>query len=162
MLETCRVDANENQLQSNQVIHSADWERFVDDLGKLITEEQTPKRLLLARSKIYELLTCCIPPELIIQVLLCSRCPHCCAAMTWPCLMMLLAVAFFRSQKLTVVLLKRLDDEIKHEVVQWAAFYVCNVQWLVCSPCPTNTHTHTHTNILPPALSLSILALFLS
>ena len=68
MLETCRVDANGPQLQANQPVHPADWERFVDDLGRLITEEQSPQRLLLARSKLYELLTCCIPPELIVRV----------------------------------------------------------------------------------------------
>lgn len=70
----------------------ADWERFVDDMGRIILEEQSPSRLLLVRGKIYELLTNCIPPEIVLKTLL-------------------------------DVLLRRLDDQLKHQVVRWAAHY---------------------------------------
>jgi replication factor C subunit 3/5 len=48
--------------------------------------------LLLARGKVYELLTNCIPPDVIMR-------------------------AIVRS------LLRRVDDELRHEVVHWAAYY---------------------------------------
>ena len=70
----------------------ADWEQFIDNMGKSICEEQSPQRLLRIRSNLYELLTNVIPPDVIMK-------------------------------KLTEVLLRRVDDEIKHEIVQEAAFY---------------------------------------
>jgi len=70
----------------------ADWERFVDEMGRLIIEEQSPQRLLLVRSKFYELLTNCIPPEIVLKTL-------------------------------TEVVLRRCDDQLKHQVVRWAAHY---------------------------------------
>jgi len=69
-----------------------DWERFIQDLARSICEEQSPKRLLLARSKVYELLTNCIPPEVVIRTL----------------------VEKLRSH---------VDNQIKFEVAQWAAYY---------------------------------------
>lgn len=70
----------------------ADWEQFIDNMGKSICEEQSPQRLLRIRANLYELLTQCIPPEVIMK-------------------------------NLTEVLLRRVDDQIKHEIVQQAAFY---------------------------------------
>src|SRR4051794_36925297 len=35
----------------------ADWEQFIDQMGKSICEEQSPQRLLRIRAKLYELLT---------------------------------------------------------------------------------------------------------
>lgn len=94
-LEACRVDSR--PLKPDQRVRIADWERFIDDLARSITEEQSPSRLLLARGKLYELLTNCIPPETVIKTL-------------------------------TMVLLRRLDDQLKHEVVFWAAHYEHRLQ----------------------------------
>jgi replication factor C subunit 3/5 len=47
----------------------ADWENFIDFVGKLIFEEQSPERLLIVRSKLYELLTNCIPPSVVLKCL---------------------------------------------------------------------------------------------
>ena len=46
----------------------ADWENFIDHIGRLIVQEQSPERLLLVRSKLYELLVNCIPPDIIMKV----------------------------------------------------------------------------------------------
>lgn len=46
-----------------------DWEEFIVLLAKEIAEEQSPKRLLAVRAKLYELLSHCIPPEVIFKVL---------------------------------------------------------------------------------------------
>jgi hypothetical protein len=46
-----------------------DWEEYIIQVAKEITEEQSPKRLLLVRSRLYELLSHCIPPEIILKVI---------------------------------------------------------------------------------------------
>jgi len=74
------------------VVRRADWENFIDHVAKLIIQEQTPDRLLLVRSKLYELLTNCIPPDVVLRTLV-------------------------------AVLLRRVDDQIKTEIVHWAAYY---------------------------------------
>ena len=74
------------------VARRADWENFIDHVAKLIIQEQTPDRLLLVRSKLYELLTNCIPPDVVLRTLV-------------------------------SVLLRRVDDQIKTEIVHWAAYY---------------------------------------
>jgi len=90
MLEACKAD--KYPFTSDQKVRVADWERFIDELGRIICEEQSPARLLLARNKMYELLGNCIPPDVIMRTL-------------------------------TNVLLKRVDDLLKHETVKWAAYY---------------------------------------
>jgi replication factor C subunit 3/5 len=50
-----------------------------------VLREQTPKQLYVVRGKLYELLTNCIPPEVIFRTL-------------------------------TVELLRKLDDELRHKV----------------------------------------------
>eukprot|EP00808_Paulinella_micropora_P001931 g55283.t1 len=90
IFEACKVE--HYPFAQGQRPRLADWERFVDELGKVICEEQSPARLLLARTKMYELLANCIPPDVIIKAL-------------------------------TKALLKRVDDQLRHELVRWAAFY---------------------------------------
>jgi len=95
MLEGCKVE--QYPLDDDQPVRAADWEQFLYSIGQSIVEEQSPQRLLMARTKMYELLTKCVPPETIIR-------------------------------GLTRVVLARLDDSLKHEVVQWAAFYEHRMQ----------------------------------
>ncbi|XP_050716217.1 replication factor C subunit 3-like [Eriocheir sinensis] len=47
-----------------------DWEVYLRDTAAKIVEEQSPKRLLEVRERIYELLTHCIPSEIIFKGLL--------------------------------------------------------------------------------------------
>eukprot|EP00624_Nannochloropsis_granulata_P006571 evm.model.NODE_49416_length_6225_cov_23.907631.1 len=75
----------------------ADWEEYIGKLATMLIEEQSPPRLVLARDMLYELLTNCIPPDVILKTLLRE-------------------------------LLPKLDDQLKHEVVYWAAFYEHRVQ----------------------------------
>ena len=67
MLEACKVQ--QYPMAPNQVVNIADWERFIASIANDICKEQTPKSLLSVRSKLYELLTNCIPSDLIIKEL---------------------------------------------------------------------------------------------
>jgi replication factor C subunit 3/5 len=62
-------------------------------------EEQSPKRILQVRTKIYSLMTNCIPPELILKV--CQTC----------------VLTFFK--KLSKHLMN-LDLELQHQVAHWS------------------------------------------
>ena len=75
----------------------ADWEDYISKLANQLVQEQSPQQLVLAREMLYELLTNCIPPDVILKVLVRE-------------------------------LLTKLDDQLKHEVVYWAAFYEHRVQ----------------------------------
>ncbi|KAG7161969.1 Replication factor C subunit 3-like [Homarus americanus] len=55
---------------AQQAISSPDWEIFLQQTATKIMEEQSPNRLLVVRERIYELLTHCIPPEVIFKGLL--------------------------------------------------------------------------------------------
>jgi replication factor C subunit 3/5 len=69
----------------------------VQEIAHDMVSEQTPKRLLQVRGKLYELLGNCIPAELIMRTLI-------------------------------MELLKKLDDELKVKVVEYAAFYEHRLQ----------------------------------
>jgi len=90
MVEACKV--KQSALSEDQEVEAPDWERFVGMIAANILEEQTPQRLLQIRAQVYELLSACIPPEMVMQ-------------------------------RLTVELLKKLDDSLKPEVLLQAAFY---------------------------------------
>ncbi|RLN15234.1 hypothetical protein BBJ28_00008217 [Nothophytophthora sp. Chile5] len=85
MLETCRQ------------IQLPAWEDYVCTLAKVVLQEQSPAGLLKAREMIYELLSNCVPSEVILKVL-CRE------------------------------LMARLDDDLKHELVHWAAYYEHRMQ----------------------------------
>jgi replication factor C subunit 3/5 len=69
-----------------------DWELYIAKLAREILQEQSPSKLIAARDMFYELLSNCIPGDVIMQTL-CRE------------------------------LMKSLDDELKHEVAYWAAYY---------------------------------------
>lgn len=49
-------------------IQFPDWEIFLRETAKAIISEQSPQRLLDVRQRLYELLSHCIPPDVIIKV----------------------------------------------------------------------------------------------
>jgi len=66
------LEASKNQqypFKDDQDIALPDWERFLADIAKDILEEQSPKRVLDVRDKLYILLTNCIPAEVIMKKL---------------------------------------------------------------------------------------------
>lgn len=65
MCQTCWV--HQQIFSPNQEIMEPDWEIYLRETANLIVSEQTPARLLEVRQRIYELLTRCIPPGLIMK-----------------------------------------------------------------------------------------------
>ena len=53
-------------------IAKPDWESYCQQIADLVVAEQSPARLLEVRAKLYELLSHCIPPTVILKV-----CPAC-------------------------------------------------------------------------------------
>mmetsp|Transcript_10499 Transcript_10499/g.20276 ORF Transcript_10499/g.20276 Transcript_10499/m.20276 type:complete len:387 (+) Transcript_10499:143-1303(+) len=95
MLESCYVTARDSSgkiLKADHPIPETDWERYISTLATDILNEQSPKRLMAVREKLYELLINCIPAQVILKTLV-------------------------------MILIRSLDDEMKGEVVRWAAFY---------------------------------------
>ncbi|CAM9527852.1 unnamed protein product [Ascophyllum nodosum] len=67
MLEACRVQ--QYPFTAEQDVQLTDWENYIAQLAREITTEQSPRRLLEAREKLYELLTNCIPADVILKTL---------------------------------------------------------------------------------------------
>ncbi|EMR08935.1 hypothetical protein PNEG_02716 [Pneumocystis murina B123] len=67
MLEA--VYAKNSYLTEDLTIPMPDWEIYISQIADSIIQEQTPSRILQVRGKLYELITHCIPPSLILEVL---------------------------------------------------------------------------------------------
>lgn len=91
MLEACHVQQRDG-LTADQPVTKTDWEMYIHQLARDITQEQSPAKLMGAREKLYELLVNCIPADVILKTLV---------------------------KELT----KNLDDSLKAELYEWAAFY---------------------------------------
>ncbi|XP_046743005.1 replication factor C subunit 3 isoform X1 [Diprion similis] len=68
MLEACKVQ--QYPFTANQNIAELDWQVYIQNTAKLIIAEQSPKKLLEVRGRLYDLLTHCIPCDLIFKGLL--------------------------------------------------------------------------------------------
>lgn len=53
---------------AKQEIVEPDWEIYLRETGQKMVSEQSPKALMEVRGRIYELLSHCIAPEMIIKV----------------------------------------------------------------------------------------------
>ncbi|XP_073197851.1 replication factor C subunit 3 isoform X2 [Lepidochelys kempii] len=75
MCEACRVQ--QYPFTSDQDIPETDWEIYLRETANAIVSQQTPQRLLEVRGRLYELLTHCIPPEIIMKGLLLELLNNC-------------------------------------------------------------------------------------
>lgn len=75
MCEACRVQ--QYPFSADQDIPETDWEVYVKETANSIVSQQTPQRLLEVRGRLYELLTHCIPPEIIMKSLLSELLNNC-------------------------------------------------------------------------------------
>jgi replication factor C subunit 3/5 len=53
--------------KADQAVMGADWEAYVTQIANEALAEQSPKRLLQIRGRLYELLVNCVPPETILR-----------------------------------------------------------------------------------------------
>lgn len=63
LTEACKVQ--QYPFKNDQNVMDLDWEVFLKDTAQQIVQEQSPKRLQEVRGRLYELLTHCIPPDVI-------------------------------------------------------------------------------------------------
>jgi len=63
MLEAAKVA--QYPFSPSQAIQELDWELYLQETARQIVSEQSPRRLAEVRSRLYELLTHCIPPDVI-------------------------------------------------------------------------------------------------
>lgn len=49
-------------------IAKPDWETYCQKVADMILQEQSPQRVMDVRAKLYELLSHCIPPTVILKV----------------------------------------------------------------------------------------------
>ncbi|KAM7426704.1 Subunit of heteropentameric Replication factorC (RF-C) [Porites harrisoni] len=75
MCEACRVQ--QYPFTPDQVVQEADWEVYLKETAQQIVEQQTPKRLMEIRSRLYELLTHCIPSDIILKGLISELVANC-------------------------------------------------------------------------------------
>jgi replication factor C subunit 3/5 len=68
MCEACKVQ--QQQFSADQEVVEPDWELFLRETANLIVAQQSPQRLMEVRGRLYELLTHCIPPDIIMKGLL--------------------------------------------------------------------------------------------
>ncbi|PVD34531.1 hypothetical protein C0Q70_05806 [Pomacea canaliculata] len=68
MCEACRVQ--QYPFSADQQVSDPDWELFLRETATMIVQEQSPRRLLEVRGRLYELLTHCIPPDVVMRGLL--------------------------------------------------------------------------------------------
>ena len=67
MLEATKI--KQYPFTADQTVQQPDWIEFTNYIGRIILETQTPTQLLAVREKFYELLTHCIPEDVIITTL---------------------------------------------------------------------------------------------
>ncbi|CAG8975442.1 hypothetical protein HYALB_00012130 [Hymenoscyphus albidus] len=67
MFEACH--AQNEKVTETTPIPPPDWEALISTVAKEMVEEHNPARILQVRAKLYDLLTHCIPPSMILKTL---------------------------------------------------------------------------------------------
>mmetsp|Transcript_25691 Transcript_25691/g.54265 ORF Transcript_25691/g.54265 Transcript_25691/m.54265 type:complete len:385 (+) Transcript_25691:43-1197(+) len=78
MLESCHVttrDDSPRTLSPTTPIPHTDWEKYISQLSAGLIKEQSPKALIAAREKLYELLINCIPAQVILKTMVMELLP---------------------------------------------------------------------------------------
>ena len=67
-LLTLRRSASTDLEASALSIAKPDWETYCHRVAEMIVQEQSPQRVMDVRAKLYELLSHCIPPSVVLKV----------------------------------------------------------------------------------------------
>ena len=70
-LEGCQVrtKGGDGPLSEDAPLVLPDWETYIHEIANSITADQSPQRLLQVRDKLFELLSKCVPADVIIKTL---------------------------------------------------------------------------------------------
>lgn len=101
-------------LDGDVEVAKPDWELYCSKIADLIMQEQSPQRLLEIRSKVYELLSHCIPPAVVLKVSLGNRHP----------LGFVADGRLTKPQTIADGLVNQVEEALKPVVIHWAAHYV--------------------------------------
>ncbi|KII67373.1 Replication factor C subunit 3 [Thelohanellus kitauei] len=75
MLETCKLA--QYPFNDDQEIELPHWQVYIRNLANEMLQSQTPEKLMQIRTQFYELLSKCIPVDIIFKELLISLLPFC-------------------------------------------------------------------------------------
>ena len=68
-LEAADDDTRSPDLSTSTLsIAKPDWETYCHRVADMIVQEQSPARVMEVRAKLYELLSHCIPPSVVLKV----------------------------------------------------------------------------------------------
>ncbi|KAI9889708.1 MAG: Replication factor C (RF-C) subunit [Vezdaea aestivalis] len=62
------VHAQNETVTEKSVIPALDWEELIEEIAKDIVAHRTPEMILKTRGKLYDLISHCIPPTMILKV----------------------------------------------------------------------------------------------
>ncbi|KAJ1299921.1 hypothetical protein OPQ81_005362 [Rhizoctonia solani] len=63
------VHAQNEKITNTTPIPPPDWEALIEQIAREMMQEHTPAQILIVRAKLYDLLTHCIPPTIILKTL---------------------------------------------------------------------------------------------
>ena len=114
LLTLCSPDLEASALN----IAKPDWETYCHKVADMIIQEQSPARVMEVRTKLYELLSHCIPPSIVLKV--------CCAPFSFDSVVSLLTIPslLHRVQTIADRVVEQVDEALKANIMHWAAIYV--------------------------------------
>ena len=105
LVESCKVA--QYPFSAQQEVPDLDWELYLKETADQIVQEQSPRRVSEIRNRLYELISHCIPPEVIKRL----------RTLEFNIALQVIFVGLQRE------LAKNCDGELKTELCQMAAFY---------------------------------------
>lgn len=97
-------------------VAKADWETYCGKIADSIVSEQSAARLLEVRAKVYELLSHCIPPSVVLKV---SHSENAADEASEGS-----TGTGTDEQTIAERIVDKVDDDLKPQIVHWAAHYV--------------------------------------
>ncbi|KAG7247206.1 hypothetical protein CRUP_003287, partial [Coryphaenoides rupestris] len=75
--ELARQISQRYPFSADQEVPETDWEVYLRETANAIVSQQSPQRLMEVRARLYELLTHCIPAEIILKGLVAELLSNC-------------------------------------------------------------------------------------
>lgn len=124
---------------SSLSIAKPDWETYCHKVADMIIQEQSPARVMEVRAKLYELLSHCIPPSIIMKVR--SSCLSSCGR--W-------LTCGYRPQTIADKVVDQVDEALKADIMHWAAIYVRRISMPISWRCHARRRRLEVAKLTPP------------